>query len=377
MPRPSVNRAGSRSQVSIDPTANRNPVTNLRREKIFEDFSAWVRKELKLQISEATMPPQVMNTALVAYGKFLFYSGLPKYVFAEVINATIDRFPSYRGFVGSAWQTLKKWSEAEPVERSMVMPAALFQAAISLCLLWAWPKHACALLLGFHGLLRPSEFLYLRRSDLVLPRDVLADEDICYVRIFHSKTSRFVLRQHARISDALTVKFLVSQFGCVPSNQLLFGCSPAMFRTRWNKLFRFFGVPTSEKLRGITPKSLRGSGASWMFHHTEDVERILWRGKWQSRRTLEHYLQDVMGQVLLTDLVQEKRVCIVESFGEGCRPIFLLGHVCKNWMRAKKLCLYLVFLSDADRSSIKSSRLSIAIMWSLQPVKLVHCSEKI
>lgn len=105
MPRPSVNRAGSRSQVSIDPTANRNPVTNLRREKIFEDFSAWVRKELKLQISEATMPPQVMSTALVAYGKFLFYSGLPKYVFAEVINATIDRFPSYRGFVGSAWQT--------------------------------------------------------------------------------------------------------------------------------------------------------------------------------------------------------------------------------------------------------------------------------
>ena len=44
-----------------------------------------------------------------------------------------------------------------------------------------------------------------------------------------------------------------------------------------------------------------------MFHHTEDVERILWRGRWQSRRTLEHYLQDVMGQVLLTHLVQEKR----------------------------------------------------------------------
>lgn len=44
-----------------------------------------------------------------------------------------------------------------------------------------------------------------------------------------------------------------------------------------------------------------------MFHCTEDVNQILWRGRWQSRRTLEHYLQDVMGQVLLADLPQDQR----------------------------------------------------------------------
>ena len=66
-------------------------------------------------------------------------------------------------------------------------------------------------------------------------------------------------------------------------------------------------METAEKKKGITPKSLRGSGASWLFHHTEDVQRVLWRGRWQSRKTLEHYLQDVMGQVLLSDLIQEKR----------------------------------------------------------------------
>lgn len=71
-------------------------------------------------------------------------------------------------------------------------------------------------------------------------------------------------------------------------------------------------MATSEKLRGLTPKSLRGSGASWLFHHTEDLNRILWRGRWQSRRTLEHYLQDVMGQVLLSNLPVDKRSLVLE-----------------------------------------------------------------
>ena len=141
-----------------------------------------------------------MSYALIGYGKYLFYGGHPKYTYAETVNAVIDRFPHYRGLVSAAWQTLKKWEEAEPMERSMIMPAALFKAAVSLCILWSWKKVAAVLLLGFHGLLRPNEILPLRRADLVLPRDVLSTEPIAYVRILHSKTSRFMLRQHSRVS---------------------------------------------------------------------------------------------------------------------------------------------------------------------------------
>ena len=248
-----------------------------------------------------------MSYALIGYGKYLFYGGHPKYTYAETVNAVIDRFPHYRGLVSAAWQTLKKWEEAEPMERSMIMPAALFKAAVSLCILWSWKKVAAVLLLGFHGLLRPNEILPLRRADLVLPRDVLSTEPIAYVCIPHSKTSRFMLRQHSRVSDQLSVAYLDHVFGCLPKERPLFDCSAGVFRTRWNRLFNFLCVETAEKKKGITPKSLRGSGASRLFHHTEDVQCVLWRGRWQSRKTLEHYLQDVMGQVLLSDLIQEKR----------------------------------------------------------------------
>ena len=138
----------------------------------------------------------------------------------------------------------------------MVMPASLFQAAIALGLLWHWPRFVGALLLGFHGLLRPAEFLPLCRRDLVLPRDSMSDDEICYIKILHSKTSRFMLRQHARITDRLSVAYLDATFGRLPQEHSLFNCSQSAFRSRWNKLFSTLGVPTTEKARGVTPKSL-------------------------------------------------------------------------------------------------------------------------
>eukprot|EP00438_Fugacium_kawagutii_P004250 Skav217520 [mRNA] locus=scaffold647:242806:246940:- [translate_table: standard] len=294
------------SGVSLEPTANRHPATNKRRETCYDSFTKWIHDELHLEVSQDNFPPDMMSTALIAFGKHLFYTGAPKYFFAETINAVIDHFPSYRSLVSSAWATLKKWEEAEPAEPAMIMPSSVIRAAVSLALLWGWKCFAAAILLGFHGLLRPNEILPLKRGDLVLPRDVLSPELVCYVKLVRTKTSRFMQRQHARISDEVSVLFLDAVFGCMPAVEPLFNCSQAMFRTRWNRLFGALGLPTNEKLRGVTPKSLRGSGASWMFHYTEDINRILWRGRWQSKRTLEHYLQDVMGQVLLSDLPRDQ-----------------------------------------------------------------------
>lgn len=312
MPRPRKSCVGSRSHISLDATANRHVETNKRRAACFKDFTSWIKREIDLPLTQSCFPPLRMSEALTAYGKHLFYSGSPKYWFAETINAVIDHFPNYKGQIPAAWTTLCRWEEAEPVERAMIMPPSIFKAAISLSLLWGWYRFTGAMLLGFHGLLRPSEILPLRRSDLVLPKDVLSDEQICYVKILRSKTSRFMLRQHARVSDELTVLYLDAVFGNLANTEPLFNCSTSFFRTRWNRLFKHLGIATSEKANGLTPKALRGSGASWLFHCTEDVNRVLWRGRWQSKRTLEHYLQDVSGQALLADLIQEKRDLCLE-----------------------------------------------------------------
>ena len=149
-------------------------------------------------------------------------------MFSETINAVVDQLPHLRGQLAAPWTTLSRWEEVEPVSRSMVMPASVLQAAISLSLLWSWPRMAAALLIGFHGLLRPSEFLPLQRADLILPRDLLSHEKLCYIRILHSKTSRFMLRQHARISDHMTViSWITSSVPCL--QQICFLVAVRMF----------------------------------------------------------------------------------------------------------------------------------------------------
>ena len=93
---------------------------------------------------------------------------------------------------------------------------------------------AAGLLTGFNALLRPGEFLLLRRRDLILPRDLLSDLPLAYVRILGGKTRRFMQRQHAKISDATTVRFLDNLFGDCPPATALFACSPNVFRRRWD-----------------------------------------------------------------------------------------------------------------------------------------------
>lgn len=150
MPRPRKSCAESRSHVSLDTTANRRPLTNQRRVSCFNDFSAWVKAELRTAVTEAAFPPARMSSALIGYGKHLFYTGLPKYMFAETINSVIDRFPNYRGQISGAWATLSKWEEAEPVQRAMIMPPSIFMAAVSLGLLWQWPRFVGALQVRYY-----------------------------------------------------------------------------------------------------------------------------------------------------------------------------------------------------------------------------------
>ena len=320
MPRPRRASLDRRCEVNLDTAGGLSSIVASRRVHLFNEFASWASAELRCRFVQICSTGLLLSTALVGYGKFLFYSGAPKYTFSETINACADRFKHYRSFYASAWAVLSRWEEEEPGERSMIIPVSVFKAAVCLAILWGWPVFAAGLLIGFNGLLRPGEFLRLRRRDLILPRDVLSDIPLAYVCILGAKTKRFMQRQHAKISDATTVLFLDRLFGHLAPSVPLFSSSPSVFRRRWDALFQHLGVPTGEALKGVTPKCLRGSGATWMYQLTEDIPRIQWRGRWQQRRTLEHYLQDVAGQILLSDVAESHRQTIL-FLAKSCSPV--------------------------------------------------------
>ena len=114
----------------------------------------------------------------------------------------------------------------------MVMPEAVFRAAVAVACLWQWPHFAAALLLGFHGLLRPGELLFLRRRDLILLRDLLTSAHFCSTGLrdhFGVENSQVSPATACKVSDICSVKFLDALFGHLPGIVPLFGCSPAVF----------------------------------------------------------------------------------------------------------------------------------------------------
>ena len=166
MPRRRQDCLAARSRVNLDTTGGLSSLVAQRRDKFFSDFSFWATVQLQCTFIQLCGSGLLLSTALVAYGKHLFYSGSPKYVFSETINSCTDRFKHFRSFFASAWGVLSRWEEEEPQEGSMIIPEAVYKAAITVALLWGWPVFVAALLLGFHGLLRPGEFLKLRRGTL-------------------------------------------------------------------------------------------------------------------------------------------------------------------------------------------------------------------
>ena len=71
-----------------------------------------------------------------------------------------------------------------------------------------------------------------------------------------------------------------------------------------------FGVPHTQQAREATPGVLRGSGATFLYLETEDVQLVAWRGRWSKLKTVEFYLQEVAAQLLLQQLSATSRAKI-------------------------------------------------------------------
>ena len=202
------------------------------------------------------------------------------------------------------------------------MPESLLRAAVCLAISWRWYRFASCLLIAFNGLGHPSSVIAATREDLVLPADLLSNLSLAFLRIRDPKTRRYMTRQHLRISDSHSVEFLQALFKDRPMSEKIFGLGSSAFRLRWDRLFSALGIPVRESERGLTPGSLRGSGATFLYFSTENLPLIAWRGRWRRQRTMEAYLQEVSASQLLTRITVEKRARIAE-LAALCGPLMM------------------------------------------------------
>ncbi|CAE8691311.1 unnamed protein product, partial [Polarella glacialis] len=143
----------ARASFDLTPVARLAPKTAGSRLALFSAFERWCAAELDAPVAVLARSGLVLSTALIAYGRHLFYSEKPLYIFTETLNGIVDRYRHLKVYFAECWSLISRWEDAEPTERKMVLPEPVIRAIVALSLSWGWPRFAAAILLGFHGLL--------------------------------------------------------------------------------------------------------------------------------------------------------------------------------------------------------------------------------
>ena len=129
------------------------------------------------------------------------------------------------------------------------------------------------------------EVLKLIRADVLLPRDLLQEARVAYLRIRSPKMRRIRARRECAKLDCLVLirMFEVTVTG-VAADTSLFSWTPSQMRKLHDDVVRFLGIPTVGGI-GITPGSHRGGGATALFESTGSLDFVRWRGRWRLRST--------------------------------------------------------------------------------------------
>ena len=226
---------------------------------------------------------------LEEYMIHLYLGGHTRQTAAETLNAVVQKYGWLRTVLAGPWNLVRTWESLEPSRHHSPIPRQVMFALAATALAWDWPKIAVLLVLGFFGLLRPSELIALRRSDLALPTDHW-DGPVVYIRVGTPKTrSKAARDQHVRIDEPYIAQWITKILTSTPSWSRIWHGSLAAFKTRFNLL-------QTEVLQAqpFVPASLRPGGATFLFRlFHENLQRLQWRGRWRSYRMLEIYVQEL------------------------------------------------------------------------------------
>lgn len=276
----------------------------------WSEFETWARRSLKLQqpLDLFLRVPILLAHAIRRFGDLDFGRGGSLSYYRHLVLSALRRVPTLRPYVGICWDLATRWLRMEPTEHRTPVPEPLMKAMCVLGWMHGWKRWCGVLLLSFYGVARVGEVLLCRRSDLLLPADLLCEDEVhaAYLLLKQSKTMhrQAAKVQHLKIESEHAVRLLCLVFQDCEKDCFLYDGSSGVFRRRWDFLLEQLGVDSSLH---VTPGGLRGGGAVHCYRKGLPVADIVWRMRLKQISTLEAYLQEVAALSLLTELTPESR----------------------------------------------------------------------
>ena len=237
---------------------------------------------------------------------------------SQALNAVGFRRPAVRLFLGESRLRLRGWARTR---HSSSHPPLTWELAVVFAVLMSkWGHHSCAvgLLLSFDCYLRVSELVHLQRADVVMlndPRMGRAHQGMA-LRLAKTKTG---VNQSVDVRSPAVARLL--QFWMQHTEEdardtdLVFPFSPSRFR----KLIRAICSVLDLDDIPYVPHSLRHGGATADYMRGDNIDQIMFRGRWRSMESARRYIQQGKAMLAmrripkgLNDLGQSLEPLIVE-----------------------------------------------------------------
>ena len=246
--------------------------------------------------------PLFLVHAVRRYGDIEFMQGGSLLYYRHLVLAAQRRVPGAKQYIHIAWDLATRWEAVEPTTHRTPVPLVVVQAMISVAWNLGWKRWCGVTCLAFFGIARIGEVLNCRRSELLLPVDLMDDRNCAaFLLLRRSKTSfrQAAKVQHLKVNDPLAVRMLENIYSDFLPGVFLFHGSPSVYRRRWDIVLRLLHFDLGLKL---TPGGLRGGGAIEEYRRGAAISDIQWRMRLKNVTTLEAYIQEVAALSVMTAL---------------------------------------------------------------------------
>ena len=241
--------------------------------------------------------PEHLDFELAEYINHLWEDDHPEGVAADTLSGLRRLLPACRNKLPTSVFYFQNWRRSVHRVRALPITSVAIKGLAGLCYFRNRPDLAAMLLLGFTALLRTSELLYLRHSNIL----VFPQHSRAIVILPHSKSgSRFNITEKVVITDPYVINALLL---ARPSTQgdaddRLYRKTPSNFGAELRELGGLVGLPTQR----LTPYSLRRGGATWHFSKYGQLSRTTLLGRWQNERTARIYIDQALAEQTLWSL---------------------------------------------------------------------------
>lgn len=183
-------------------------------DKCWKSFTDWAKSFLSgdplLIFLEV---PLFLVHAIRRFGDLEFMKGGSLLYYRHLILTAQRKVPSAKPLMHIAWDLATRWEAVEPTVHRTPIPLVMVQAMIAVGWNLGWKRWCGVTCIAFFGIARVGEVISCRRSDLLLPYDLMDDSNqSAFVLLKRSKTSyRQAARvQHLKINDLAAVRLNIS-----------------------------------------------------------------------------------------------------------------------------------------------------------------------